>query len=93
MNNTLSVVLLVVLCLMTGCADSSRSRRVIEMSPGLDFADAQRLANSRCKKLDARAARMVKEEPNYIFECVESESAADTVPKLEVPIIGHGPLD
>jgi hypothetical protein len=86
-----TVLLFVVLGLTTGCADSG-SRPVIKMSYALDFADAQRFANIECKKLNTRSARVLNGEPDYTFECVEFESAADEVPIVEVPI-RHGPLD
>jgi len=92
MNRRLRVFLFLGVCLTTGCADSSDVRPVIQLSPGLDFQDAQRLANVECKKLDARSARMVNGKPDYTFECVEFESAAEKLP-IESPAIGHGPLD
>jgi hypothetical protein len=82
---------LVALCLMTGCADSSSVRPVVKISYGLDFVDAQRLANLECRKLNARSARIVNGEPDYTFECVQFESAEE-VPITEVPIIRREPL-
>ena len=93
MNNMLPISLFVALCLITGCAESSGVRPVIKMSYGLDFEDAQQRANLECRKLNARSAKLVKEERDYTFECVETASAAEEVPIVEVPITGHRPLD
>jgi hypothetical protein len=88
-----AIFLFLALCLTAGCADSSGVRPVVKMSYGLDFVDAQRLANVECRKLNAQSARIVNGEPDYTFECVEFESTAEKIPIVEVPIIRHGPLD